>query len=64
MCGRIAQPKKKRLISEQHRMLKEFGCKLCGNVLSAPLSTPCGHTFCKVRARRRVSLRAPVCDVG
>ncbi len=46
MC---AQPKKKRLISEQHRMLKEFGCKLCGNVLSAPLSTPCGHTFCKAR---------------
>ena len=47
----LAQPKKKKLITEQQRLLKEFGCKLCGKVLSAPLSTPCGHTFCKVRAR-------------
>ena len=42
-----AQPKKKRVITEQQRLLKEFGCKLCAAVLSAPLSTPCGHTFCK-----------------
>ena len=47
----MLQPKKKKLITEQQRLLKEFGCKLCGKVLSAPLSTPCGHTFCKVRAR-------------
>ena len=47
----LLQPKKKKLITEQQRLLKEFGCKLCGKVLNAPLSTPCGHTFCKVRAR-------------
>ena len=44
------QPKKARkLLSEQQRLLKDFGCKLCSKVLSAPLSTPCGHTFCKAR---------------
>ena len=34
-------------MTEQQRLLKEFGCKLCAKVLSSPLSTPCGHTFCK-----------------
>ncbi|KAH7444630.1 hypothetical protein KP509_02G085800 [Ceratopteris richardii] len=29
------------------RLLKEFGCGLCKKVLSLPLSTPCGHNFCK-----------------
>lgn len=48
MCTTNPQPKKKKLMTEQQRLLKEFGCKLCGKVLSAPLSTPCGHTFCKV----------------
>jgi hypothetical protein len=25
----------------------EFGCGLCKKVLRSPLSTPCGHNFCK-----------------
>lgn len=29
------------------RLLKEFGCGLCKKVLKMPLSTPCGHNFCK-----------------
>jgi len=45
----LFQPKKRKLVTEQQRLLKEFGCKLCGKVLNTPLSTPCGHTFCKVR---------------
>ena len=57
------QPKKKKLITEQQRLLKEFGCKLCGKVLNAPLSTPCGHTFCKVRARH-LSVAITVADAS
>ncbi|KAH7447975.1 hypothetical protein KP509_01G130300 [Ceratopteris richardii] len=30
------------------RLLKEFGCGLCKKVLKLPLSTSCGHNFCKV----------------
>ena len=46
---RAAQPaqKKKRAASEHAKLLKQFGCKLCAKVVSQPLSTPCGHTFCK-----------------
>lgn len=29
------------------RLLKEFSCALCKNVLNQPLSMPCGHNFCK-----------------
>jgi E3 ubiquitin-protein ligase UHRF1 len=25
----------------------EFSCSLCKKVLTLPLSTPCGHNFCK-----------------
>ncbi|KAI5061530.1 hypothetical protein GOP47_0024035 [Adiantum capillus-veneris] len=30
------------------RLLKEFGCGICKKVLKLPLSTPCGHNFCKL----------------
>ena len=34
-------------LSEHEKALKEFQCKLCSGVLKQPLSTPCGHHFCK-----------------
>eukprot|EP00271_Cylindrocystis_brebissonii_P004415 TRINITY_DN16066_c0_g2_i1.p1 TRINITY_DN16066_c0_g2~~TRINITY_DN16066_c0_g2_i1.p1 ORF type:complete len:578 (+),score=66.66 TRINITY_DN16066_c0_g2_i1:38-1771(+) len=40
--GGRQQPK-----SIQKRLLKEFGCTLCRKILCQPVSTPCGHTFCK-----------------
>jgi len=46
--GESAPKKKRRLMSENQRLLREFGCKVCGNVLSSPISTPCGHVFCKM----------------
>ena len=44
--------------SEQERALREFTCTLCKGVLVDPLSTPCGHHFCKpcLEARYAVSL--------
>eukprot|EP00887_Chlorella_sp_A99_P001931 scaffold18.g1931.t1 len=46
--GGAAGPKaaRKRL-TEQEKALREFTCGLCKAVLSDPLSTPCGHNFCK-----------------
>lgn len=41
-------PKKlRRKASEHERALREFTCALCAHVLRLPLSTPCGHHFCK-----------------
>ena len=34
-------------ISEHEKALREFQCKLCSKTLNQPLSTPCGHHFCK-----------------
>lgn len=37
----------RKTLSIGQRLLKEFGCGLCKKVLRLPLSTPCGHNFCK-----------------
>ncbi|KAL3701928.1 hypothetical protein R1sor_019950 [Riccia sorocarpa] len=37
----------KRSKSIQKKLLREFGCVLCRKVMQLPLSTPCGHNFCK-----------------
>ncbi|KAL8126968.1 hypothetical protein AgCh_014038 [Apium graveolens] len=29
------------------KLLKEFSCLLCKNVMTLPLTTPCAHNFCK-----------------
>ena len=40
--------------SEQERALREFTCTLCkGVLLREPLSTPCGHHFCKPCLEKR-----------
>ncbi|GBF96461.1 hypothetical protein Rsub_09260 [Raphidocelis subcapitata] len=43
-----AVKKLRKKVSEHERLLRDFGCGICKKVLSAPLSMPCGHNFCKV----------------
>ncbi|KAJ0988731.1 hypothetical protein J5N97_007087 [Dioscorea zingiberensis] len=31
----------------RERLLIEFGCVICRKVMSSPITTPCGHNFCK-----------------
>ncbi|XP_024371573.1 E3 ubiquitin-protein ligase ORTHRUS 2 isoform X2 [Physcomitrium patens] len=38
---------KRKQLSVQQRLLKEFGCNACRKVLNQPVSVPCGHNFCK-----------------
>ncbi|KAJ6821044.1 putative E3 ubiquitin-protein ligase ORTHRUS 2 [Iris pallida] len=33
--------------SIREQLLKEFSCLLCRKVMVSPLTTPCGHNFCK-----------------
>ncbi len=44
--------------SEQERALREFTCALCKGVLRDPLSTPCGHHFCKPCLEERFEVGA------
>lgn len=37
----------KRSRREIRRLLKEFGCLICNQVMVSPVTTPCGHNFCK-----------------
>ncbi|KAM7480219.1 hypothetical protein LguiA_028432 [Lonicera macranthoides] len=34
-------------MSVKEKLLKEFSCLLCKNVMTLPLTTPCAHNFCK-----------------
>ncbi|TXG51380.1 hypothetical protein EZV62_023904 [Acer yangbiense] len=34
--------------SVRDKLLKEFSCLICSQVMSLPITTPCGHNFCKV----------------
>ncbi|XP_040379957.1 E3 ubiquitin-protein ligase ORTHRUS 2-like [Oryza brachyantha] len=34
-------------MSVAERLLKEFGCSICKQVMKEPLTTPCAHNFCK-----------------
>ncbi|XP_059633421.1 E3 ubiquitin-protein ligase ORTHRUS 2-like [Cornus florida] len=34
-------------MSITERLLKEFSCLICQNVMTSPLTTPCAHNFCK-----------------
>ncbi|XP_051116504.1 E3 ubiquitin-protein ligase ORTHRUS 2-like [Andrographis paniculata] len=33
--------------SVKERLLREFSCLICRNVMVSPLTTPCAHNFCK-----------------
>ncbi len=43
--------------SEQERALREFTCSLCKLILRDPMSTPCGHHFCKPCLEKRFAVR-------
>ncbi|KAL4384243.1 hypothetical protein GQ457_15G007100 [Hibiscus cannabinus] len=34
-------------VAARKRLQKEFGCGICEQVLDMPITTPCGHNFCK-----------------
>ena len=34
-------------LSAQEKLLKQFSSGICAATLTQPLSTPCGHNFCK-----------------
>lgn len=36
-----------KFLTIKQKLLREFSCSLCKKVLTLPLSTPCGHNFCK-----------------
>lgn len=37
----------KQILSAKERLLNEFRCLMCRNVMVLPLTTPCAHNFCK-----------------
>ncbi|KAL1823266.1 hypothetical protein ACET3Z_010044 [Daucus carota] len=44
--ARIAIRKAEKTASKD-KLLKEFSCLLCKNVMTLPVTTPCAHNFCK-----------------
>lgn len=45
---KVRKVRPKRLaMSVKQRLLKEFSCILCREVMNHPLTTPCAHNFCK-----------------
>lgn len=45
--GSRSSDRPRKFMTIQQRLLKEFSCSLCKKVLTLPISTPCGHNFCK-----------------
>ncbi|EOA33907.1 hypothetical protein CARUB_v10021399mg [Capsella rubella] len=33
--------------SKRRKLLKKFSCEICRQVMTLPVTTPCGHNFCK-----------------
>ncbi|XP_078434405.1 E3 ubiquitin-protein ligase ORTHRUS 2-like [Wolffia australiana] len=44
---RVQRASKTSRLSVRDKMLKEFSCLLCKKIMAHPLTTPCGHNFCK-----------------
>lgn len=34
-------------VTVREKLLKEFSCLICRKVMNSPVTTPCGHNFCK-----------------
>ncbi|KAK6929201.1 SRA-YDG, partial [Dillenia turbinata] len=45
---RNLQARKNNAKTAKQKLLKELGCLLCGKVMASPITTLCGHNFCKV----------------
>ncbi|XP_028787017.1 E3 ubiquitin-protein ligase ORTHRUS 2-like [Neltuma alba] len=41
------ETRKTQNMSIGERLLKEFGCPICNQVMVSPVTTPCAHNFCK-----------------
>ena len=44
-------------ISEEQRALRDMACLVCKGVLREPVSTPCGHHFCKPCLEKKFAVR-------
>uniref|UniRef100_A0A0D9W382 RING-type E3 ubiquitin transferase n=1 Tax=Leersia perrieri TaxID=77586 RepID=A0A0D9W382_9ORYZ len=44
---RLGATRNTRNTSIRERLLKEFKCAMCKNVMEEPMTTPCAHNFCK-----------------
>ncbi|KAL4443565.1 hypothetical protein ABPG75_011302 [Micractinium tetrahymenae] len=51
-------------VSEQEKALREFACGICKNVVTEPVSTPCGHNFCKPCLDKKFGGIADEIDAG
>lgn len=51
-------------VSEQEKALREFACGICKNVPTEPVSTPCGHNFCKPCLDKKFGSIADEHDAG
>ncbi len=49
--------------SGHEKALRNFACLLCSNVLQDPVSTPCGHHFCKSCLDNKFAVR-PLSDLA
>lgn len=56
--------KKRSKVSEEEKALKESSCGVCKNVLLQPVSTPCGHHFCKPCLEKKFAGVADEMDAG
>lgn len=45
------------------RLLKKFTCRMCSQTLKSPVSTPCGHSFCKACLDSKFGAMADVIDL-
>ena len=54
--------KKSKKVSEQLPTLDDFECKLCFFLLYQPITTPCGHVFCKI-CLERCADHSPSCPI-
>ncbi|CAN6344761.1 unnamed protein product [Urochloa humidicola] len=46
--NQVRRRERRTQISVAERLLKEFSCSICQEVIKEPLTTPCAHNFCKI----------------
>uniref|UniRef100_A0A803PIV9 RING-type E3 ubiquitin transferase n=1 Tax=Cannabis sativa TaxID=3483 RepID=A0A803PIV9_CANSA len=48
-CSGIPRKRSKKVnkASAREKLLKEFSCQICRQVMTLPITTPCAHNFCK-----------------
>ncbi|WVY91891.1 hypothetical protein V8G54_037405 [Vigna mungo] len=46
-CSKVRVKRKSNIATEREKLLKGFRCGICRKVMQLPITTPCGHNFCK-----------------